>query len=187
MTNDSEGRRQPTVLCVDDDEYVLRSLERSLRRLGCRVLLAPSGSDALELLEQEHVDVLISDEAMPGLNGTEVLRLAKQISPATVRILLTAHCNHSEVVIPAINEGRIFRLLAKPWDNDEIRRIVYEALNMGGTECESNCPAEEHRPATHAVARLGRGSDADPEATRSEGGPHSTTATRPAAPENSGD
>ena len=74
MTLRDEHIRQSTVLCVDDEPYVLRSLERVLRRFGCRVLLAPNGTEALDILEREQVEVLICDEAMPGMCGVDVLR-----------------------------------------------------------------------------------------------------------------
>ncbi len=130
MTTRNEQMSRSTVLCVDDDPDVLRLLERVLRSYGCRVLLADNGSDALDLLEREQVEVLICDEVMPGLCGTEVLRQAKAISPSTVRILLTAHCSDEAVVIQAVNEGEIFRLLSKPWKNSEIRRAVADALGL---------------------------------------------------------
>ncbi len=66
MTTRNEPLLQSTVLCVDDEPNVLKALERVLRRCGCRVLLAENGGDALDLLEQEQVEVLICDEAMPG-------------------------------------------------------------------------------------------------------------------------
>ncbi len=130
MTTPDESARQSTVLCVDDEPNVLKSLERVLRRLGCRVLTAANGDEALGILEREQVEVMICDEAMPGMRGIDVLLQGKWISPRTVRILLTAHCNDQDVVIPAINEGEVFRLLSKPWDDDEIRRVIIEALGM---------------------------------------------------------
>ncbi len=130
MTTRNEQTRRSTVLCVDDEPQVLSSLDRVLRRYGCRALLADNGSDALDLLEREHVEVLICDEAMPGMCGIDVLRQAKVISPNTVRVLLTAHCSDEAVVIPAVNEGEIFRLLSKPWEDSEIRRVVADALGL---------------------------------------------------------
>ncbi len=94
------------------------------------MLKAYNGSDALDTLEQQRVDVLICDEAMPGMCGTEVLRQAKTIAPQTTRILLTAHCNDEAVVIPAVNEAEIFRLISKPWDDGEIRRAIADALGL---------------------------------------------------------
>jgi CheY-like chemotaxis protein len=119
---------EPRVLCVDDEPNVLKALERVLRRFGCSVLLASSGEEALRVLETENVQVLICDEAMPGMCGVEVLRQAKAISPGTARILLTAHCSRQDVVLPAVNEGEVFRLLSKPWQDEDIQAAVTEAL-----------------------------------------------------------
>ena len=130
MSSNQQGVRLPTVLCVDDETNVLSALERVLRAFECRVLRATNGCDAIDLLENEEVDVLICDAAMPGMDGIEVLREAARIAPATVSILLTAHAGNQEVVIPAVNEGEIFRLLSKPWNDDEVRQAVADALGM---------------------------------------------------------
>ncbi len=119
---------QPRVLCVDDESHVLRALNRVLTRFGCRVLEAGSAAEALEILAVERVEVLICDEAMPGMRGVELLRKARAVSPGTVRVLLTAHCCDEDVVVPAVNQGQIFRLLAKPWDDEEVRQVVTDAL-----------------------------------------------------------
>lgn len=118
----------PTVLCVDDDPAVLRALERVLRRFGCRVLLADNGAAGLEILAREQVEVLICDEAMPGMLGTEMLNRAKAVAPGTSRILMTGHCGDQAVMMRAINGGEIFRLLGKPWDNDQLCAAVADAL-----------------------------------------------------------
>jgi response regulator RpfG family c-di-GMP phosphodiesterase len=128
MNRAENSAHRPTVLCVDDERYVLKALERILRRDGWRVLLAGSGEEALECLGRERVDVLVCDQAMPGLCGTDVLRRAKELSPKTVRILLTAHWRKGDVVLPAVNEGEVFRVFPKPWQDEEIRDAVAEAL-----------------------------------------------------------
>ena len=130
MTRPGPSQRKPTVLCVDDEPNVLNSLERVLRKYGCDVVTADNGGKALDILETRQVEVLICDEAMPGMCGTDVLRQAKMISPQTARVLLTAHCNDEAVVIPAVNEGKIFRLLSKPWEDRDIRRAVADALGL---------------------------------------------------------
>ena len=129
--NEGEG---PTILCVDDDPLVLAALQRVLRAHGCRVLTADSGPAALERLRDETIEVLICDESMPGMRGIEVLRQARTVAPPVVRILLTAHCGSQDVVIPAINQGEIFRLLSKPWNDEELCRCVSEALGAEPTQ-----------------------------------------------------
>jgi len=126
--SESSTEHLPTVLCVDDEPGVLAALERLLRRDGWRVLLASSGQEALELLARERIDVLVCDQAMPGLKGSEVLCRAKEISPHTVRILLTAHWAQGEVVLPAVNEAEVFRVFPKPWQDEQVRDAVAQAV-----------------------------------------------------------
>ncbi len=130
MTDIDNPARQPTVLCVDDEENVLKALQRELQRYGCRVLTANNGKDGLDLLERENIQVLICDYAMPGMLGTEVLERAKEVSPGTMRILLSAHGCEPDVAIPAVNEGEIYRLLLKPWEEKDIQRVVADALGL---------------------------------------------------------
>ncbi len=148
MTTRNERISQSTVLCVDDEPHVLSALKRVLHTYGCRVLQADDGSRALDILEQEQVEVLICDEAMPGMCGTEVLRQAKTISPHTARVLLTAHCDDEAVVIPAVNEGEVFRLLSKPWEDREIRRVVADALGLEPEQWQQNQKRVHERPGT---------------------------------------
>jgi len=87
--------------------------------------------------------------------GTEVLRQAKTISPKTARVLLTGHCSDEAVVIPAVNECEVFRLLSKPWEDREIRRVIADALGLE--------PAAWAKQQEHVRERLGTAStDADP-------------------------
>ena len=146
MSRGDPFKPEPTVLCVDDEQYILKALERMLVCYGCRVLLANDAGKALALLETEKIEVLICDEAMPGMRGIEVLRQAKVISPNTARILLTAHCSDEDVVIPAVNEGEVFRLLSKPWEDDGVREVVADALGLP--------PKEWSRQQQRVVQRL---------------------------------
>ncbi len=130
MTDGDKPTRQPTVLCVDDEWNVLKALHRELQRYGCRVLMANNGKDALDLLERQQIQVLICDYAMPGMLGTEVLERAKEVSPGTMRILLSAHGCEPDVAIPAVNEGEIYRLLLKPWEEKDLQRAVADALGL---------------------------------------------------------
>ena len=118
----------PTILCVDDDPYILISLDRLLRRNGWHVLQATDGESALEILGQSRVEVVMCDEAMPGMRGLDVLTRAKEISPQTARVLLTAYCHDPKVVISAVNQCEIFRLLSKPWSDEELVEVATAAL-----------------------------------------------------------
>lgn len=146
---DATTLRRPIVLCVDDEPHVLHALERALRREGWEVHTATNGPDALTMLRHMRVHVLICDEAMPGMRGLQVLREARMLSPQTIRIMLTGHCADPKVVVPAVNEGEVFRLLPKPWDDAELCRLVAEGLGAA--------PAEWARAQAQAQSRL-RGS-----------------------------
>ena len=117
-----------TILIVDDEENILRSLRRQLVDLEYTVLTVSSGYKALELLDSREIAVIISDQRMPEMTGTQFLSLAKEKNPDTVRILLTAFCDMKDTV-DAINKGEIFRYINKPWEEDELKRTVCEAVD----------------------------------------------------------
>jgi len=116
-----------TVLLVDDEEYVLNSIERLLAdHDGIRVLRAASADNALRLIREEPVAVIVSDNMMAGMKGTELLARVKGLSPDTVRILMTAYADFP-TAIEAINRGEVFRFIVKPWDDNLLVRTVQEA------------------------------------------------------------
>ena len=116
------------VLVVDDEPHVLQSLARALREtLGIVPETTSDPREALAVLNERPPQVLITDFRMPQIDGVQVLREARRVAPDTVRILLTARAEQANI-IAAINEGRIFRFVAKPWDNDHLADVVREAL-----------------------------------------------------------
>ncbi|MHB1678005.1 MAG: response regulator [Sulfuriferula sp.] len=122
------GDLRPTLLFVDDEERILRSL-RMLFAANFRVLVTTSGYEALEILKREKVHALISDQRMPLMVGVDLLRQAREIAPDTMRLLLTGYSD-IEAIIGSINDGEVFRYINKPWNADEIRAIVSEAANI---------------------------------------------------------
>lgn len=120
----------PTLLCVDDEPLILNSIER-LFEDDFEVVKGTSGAQALQQLKQQQIDVLISDQRMPGMTGVELLEQAKTISPATMRILLTGYADLG-AVRAAVNAGEVFRYLTKPWSNTVLRETVRYALAAGG-------------------------------------------------------
>jgi len=115
------------VLFVDDEVNILKSLARLFRAEPVRVLTASSAPEALALLGSEPVQVVVSDQRMPGTTGVKLLAQMRERRPDVVRILLTGHTEIG-VAIEAINHGEIFRLLTKPWNDDELRATVRQAL-----------------------------------------------------------
>jgi two-component system probable response regulator PhcQ len=116
------------VMIVDDEDLVRNALVRSLRKEGHELITAESAKQALEILEQERIDLIISDHLMPGMTGLEFLRLVKEKYPEIIRIILTGHAD-LDVVISAINEGEVYRFLTKPWSAEELKLNIRLALN----------------------------------------------------------
>ena len=116
------------ILCIDDEQNVLRSLKRLFLDDSYEVLTAPSGAEGLLILAQSGtVPVVISDYRMPGMNGVEFLSEVRKRWPETVRIVLSGYAD-TGAIISAINEGQIYRFVAKPWNDDELRVTVANAL-----------------------------------------------------------
>lgn len=130
-------RDRPSLLVVDDEPEVLRSVH-DLLRLDYRVITRGSGVAALDVLQSaEDVHVIMSDQRMPGMSGVDLLRQARAIRPETTRLLFTAHADVRSI-IDAINEGHIFRYIAKPWDPDELAAVVRQAVERHDLIVEKN-------------------------------------------------
>jgi response regulator RpfG family c-di-GMP phosphodiesterase len=115
-----------TLLAVDDEPANLRMLERLFRR-EYRVLTANNGEEALELLGREDVALIITDQRMPGMSGTELLRKTLQTRPETVRIILTGYTDVDSLT-DAINTTRVYKFVSKPWDPTMLEEIVRDAI-----------------------------------------------------------
>ncbi len=118
----------PKVLCVDDEPGLLRSL-RWLLRGQYEVAVASSGIDGLALLSAENFDVVISDQRMPGMTGTEFLERARQVSPRSIRLLLTGYSDFN-AVLSSVNDSEVFRFISKPWDNQKLLETVGDAAKV---------------------------------------------------------
>ncbi|MEO4049020.1 HD domain-containing phosphohydrolase [Pseudomonas sp. CAU 1711] len=133
--NDIATPPQATLLLVDDEENVLNSLRRLLRGSPYQVLTASGGEAALELLERQHVDLIVSDARMPGMNGAVLLAQVQKRWPECMRIMLTGYADLG-TTIAAINEGQIYRYISKPWDDEELRLSIRQALAFQFSERE---------------------------------------------------
>lgn len=117
-----------TVLLVDDDVRVVSALQRSLYR-DYQIEIAAGPEDALNAIAKTSFAVIVSDLKMPGMNGIELLTLLKEVSPDTVRILLTGQAD-LDAAITAVNEGNIFRFLSKPCPQELLKRTLDAALEQ---------------------------------------------------------
>ncbi len=118
--------KKARVLFVDDEERILNAL-RSLFRRDYHVFTAANGAEALEFVTKFKPQVVVSDQRMREMTGIELLRQVREISPNAVRMLLTGYSDLAAIV-GSINEGEVFRYISKPWDNDDIQRIMAEAV-----------------------------------------------------------
>ena len=121
--------RKARILVVDDEERILTAL-RSLFRHRYHVFCTTDGYKALDFLKRYQMHVIISDQRMPGMLGVELLRQSREISPRSVRILLTGYSDLAAIV-GSINDGEIYRFISKPWDNRALQTIVAEAVTIG--------------------------------------------------------
>lgn len=127
--------RAPTVLLVDDEENILRSLQRLLRQQPYQIVTASSGDEALQLMAEVPADLVVSDARMPGMDGATLLAKIGRQWPDTIRILLTGYADMA-TTIKAINEGKIYRYIAKPWDDEDLTITLRQALQYQHTEKE---------------------------------------------------
>ena len=113
----------PTVLVVDDDDAVRRSLQRDLDRIGCTIHAADSASAAFEVLRKHPVEIVIADNLMPGMTGLQFLRVVRQQYPQTIRIMLTG-APTLEAAVEAINVDEVFRFIEKPWEIQDLKMAI---------------------------------------------------------------
>ncbi len=125
----ADGTAAETLLIVDDEQNILNALRRLLRREKYQILTASSPAEGFDLLARQPVQVIISDQRMPEMNGTEFLSRVKQLYPDTVRIVLSGYTD-IETLTNAINHGAIYRYLIKPWDDEVLRTQIREAFRV---------------------------------------------------------
>ncbi len=118
-----------TILFVDDEVRLLRSIERGLLDEPYNLLFAESGKDALELLEENEVHIIVTDMRMPEMSGLDLLRIVKEKYPHIVRIVLSGYTQVT-TLLTAINQGEIFRFITKPWKmEDEFKTVLRQAVD----------------------------------------------------------
>jgi diguanylate cyclase (GGDEF)-like protein/PAS domain S-box-containing protein len=141
------GQPPQTLLLVDDDVNVLSSLHRLFRRDGYQILTAVSPVEAFELLALHEVQVILCDQRMPVMSGTEFLSKVKDMYPDTIRIILSGYTG-LEAVLDSINRGAIYRFYTKPWDDTQLRDNIRLAFHhywlMHGSGRRVGLPDEDN-------------------------------------------
>ena len=119
-----------SILLVDDEQEVLDALSLTLKRaknFRCKLTTTTDPTDALQILTRESFHLVLADYRMPNMNGVELLRAVREKWPQTVRALVTGYSD-VEIAMEAMDKAKIHYYVQKPWNNDELRLTVYEAL-----------------------------------------------------------
>jgi len=117
-----------TVLFVDDEVNILKAVKRMLRHEPWEVICAPRPHEALELLDTTPAQVVVSDQRMPEMSGVDLLAAVRERHPDVVRMMLTGY-TEMNVAVEAINRGEIFRLITKPWNDEELKATLRQAFD----------------------------------------------------------
>lgn len=141
-----------TILFVDDEREIVDSLRRSFRKTYT-TLTATSGDEALELLKTRNVDLIISDQRMPGMTGDELLAKAKVMQPDAIRILLTGYSD-LESIVKCVNEANIYKYMTKPWEPEVLKLTVDRALEHLDVTRKLKLAAEQLKGAYHDAVTM---------------------------------
>lgn len=120
---------QHTILCLDDERNILQSLKRLLRKEGYNMLFASSGEEAFNLLAENDVHLVISDQRMPQMSGTEFLAKVKEKYPDVLRVILTGYTDVDSIT-ESINKGHIYKFFLKPWNDNNLKLEIRQALDQ---------------------------------------------------------
>jgi DNA-binding NtrC family response regulator len=142
-----------TILLVDDEPNVIDGLRRALRHEPFEFLGATSGAAARELLGRRHVDVVISDEQMPGMSGSKFLSIVRREHPHTIRMILSGQSS-LETAVKAINEGEVYRFFLKPCNPDDLALTIRQALSHKRLEDQSRLLLREYERQSAVLSRL---------------------------------
>ena len=138
MLRKKEIVEKRTVLFVDDDEIVLRSIERGFLDENelLNQLFAKSSQDALEILQREEVHVIVTDMRMPGMDGLELLKIVREMYPHIVTIVLSGYMDIS-VLSEEFSQGEIFKIVPKPWKLEtDFKKVVLKAIEHYNLQSE---------------------------------------------------
>ena len=122
-----EPRRN--VLFVDDESNIVSACKRALRRVGCKIFTTTDTAEAIALAKENEFAVVVSDQRMPIMEGTELLERIREIQPDSIRIILTGYADIS-AAIDAINKGAVWRFMSKPWDDEQLRSTIKAAVSQ---------------------------------------------------------
>ncbi|MBA5686762.1 EAL domain-containing protein [Rugamonas apoptosis] len=148
-------KQKRSLLLVDDEQNIVSALKRLLRKDDYQIHTANSGQEGLDVLAQHAVDVIVSDQRMPGMLGADFLRKAKLLYPDTIRIMLSGY-TELQSVTDAVNEGAIYKFLTKPWEDELLRGHIAQAFQLKEIADDNARLHLEVRTANHELAAANR-------------------------------
>jgi DNA-binding NtrC family response regulator len=116
-----------SILVVDDEQMVLKAIQRSLRNENYNILTANSAAEGLRVLEGREVEMVVSDQNMPFMTGLEFLQRVKANHPGTLTMMLTGE-KEIEIAVQAINNAGVYKFIMKPWDDEDLKITIRRAL-----------------------------------------------------------
>lgn len=143
------------ILFVDDEENVLKAMLRIFRKENYSISTARSGPEALKLLQNEPVNIVISDHRMPHMTGAELLHKIKELYPQTIRIMLTGYADVN-AIMGAVNEGSVYKFITKPWNDEDLRLTVSLALEQYDLIEENKALKNQHKVQKKKIKKLSR-------------------------------
>lgn len=162
-----------TLLLVDDEQNIMSALTRLLRRDGYQILTANSGREGLAVLAENKVGVILSDQRMPEMSGSEFLSMVTELYPDTVRIMLSGYTDLASVT-DAINRGAIYKFLTKPWEDELLRENVRQAFEHYELAFENERLKRELTEANILLSKTNLGLKQRVEETSLESAQHAT-------------
>lgn len=128
--------RPVSLLAVDDEAFILNALGRLLRRSQFELRIAHCGDEAWDMFRDRPADIVLSDQRMPGMSGVQLLARVRDHSPDTVRIVLSGYSD-AQSICDAINEGAVYKFIAKPWDDALLLQVLNEAADVHRTRMQT--------------------------------------------------
>ncbi len=122
-----EASGMPVLLIVDDEPNVIQALKRLFRKEAITVLSTSSGRQALDILQEQPIDILLTDHRMPEMSGVELLSIVKERYPETLRMILTGYTD-IDTITQCVNQGQIYKFFLKPWDDSQLLLEIRQAL-----------------------------------------------------------
>jgi sugar diacid utilization regulator/CheY-like chemotaxis protein len=122
-------KNNPQILIVDDDLHIIKIIRRLLSKYKLNIYSTSSPIEAMEIIKVNNIDLIISDQRMPEMDGILLLSMVKEISPDTIRILMSGYTDVN-ILVEAINSGSIYQYIQKPWENDIFIRTIFKALEV---------------------------------------------------------